>query len=227
MRPSPGTTLRSRTPPGSRASRVLRACALGLSLLAAPLLMGACAGTSDTGGGDDVSSRGGDGLARPDLGSIEPGDAVQGDVFVTWKNLNPRNPDVTQTLVNESSEAGQQLRSGKVSSSAVRVISDADMGTLLLKLKDIGFYDQATRGVGPNSIPQVPGRRGIVLVHDNGTDWGLMLTPGAGGTALPATYRDCKGLILAIHGAVQGLKVEVNVDADRVFSAPPIRMPNR
>lgn len=225
MTSSRGSTLRSRTTPVSRLSRVLRACALGLSLLAAPLLAGACAGTSDAGGG--ASGGGADGLERPNVGDVEPGDPVRGEVFVTWKNLNPRNPDVTQTLVNESSEVGQQLRSGRKSSTAVRVISDADMGTLLLKLKEIGFYDQATRGVGPNSIPQVPGRRGIVLVHDNGTDWGLMLTPGAGGTPLPATYRDCKGLVLAIHGAVQGLEVQVNVDTDRVFSAPPIRMPNR
>ncbi len=216
MRPRESRSRRARR---SCTRRFARGLVLAATLLATPWLAGACAG-----GG--ASSSPGE-LARPDVGEIERGEAVSGEIAVTWKNLHPRNPDVIQTLVNESSEAGRQLRSGRASSTTVRVISDADMGTLLDKLRDLGFFEQATRGVGLRNVPQVAGRRGIVVVHDNGTDWGLTLTPGAGGTALPATYRDCKGLILAVHGAVQGLEVQVNVDADRVFSAPPIRMPRR
>jgi len=203
--------------PRRRRAGLLRAAAAAACVLAAGLLAAACA--SD-GGGSGASRTA---LARPAVSDIEPGDPVSGEVAVTWMNLDARYSDVTQTLVNESSGAGQQLMSGRASSTSVRVISDADMGTLLGELRDRGFYDHATRGVGLRNIPQVPGRRGIVVVHDNGTDWGLMLTPGAGATQLPATYRDCKGLIMAVHGAVQGLEVQVNVDADRVFSKPPTR----
>lgn len=203
----------------------LRAAALGACLLVLPGALAACA-SSGGGGGSGSSARSGE-LERPDVGEIEKGDPAHGEVAVTWKNLNPRNPDVTQTLVNESSEYGQALRSGRITSSTVRVLSDLDMGTLLKKLREIGFFEHATAGVGLTNIPQVAGRRGIVVVHDNGKDWGLMLTPGAGGTDIPETYRDSKGLILAVHGAVQGLEVQVNVDEDRVFSAPPITMPRR
>ena len=131
------------------------------------------------------------------------------------------------TLVNASSQYGRALRSGRETSTEVRVLSDADMGTLIGELEDRGFFDHATKGLGIENIPNVPGRRGIVVLHDNGNDYGLMLVPGAGGTGLPESYRDCKALVLAIHGSVQGLEVRVNEDADKLFSAPPIRMPRR
>jgi hypothetical protein len=200
---------------------------LTLSLLAAATLSAGCAGTGGGGGSSDGDSSGGDGLAKPAAGSIDPGDPVSGEVAVTWKNLNPSSPDVTQTLVNESSEYGQALQSGRVTSTTVRVLSDADMGTLLGMLEEIGFFEHATRNVGLTNIPEVPSRKGIVVVHNNGKDWGLMLSPGAAGTGLPETYRDCKGLVMKVHASVQGLEVQVNVDADRVFSAPPIKMPRR
>ena len=145
-----------------RSARLRRFAAL-LCLAAAAFLAPACAGGgSDGGSGDGGESRAAVGaLDRPSGGSVEPGDPVNGEVAVTWRNLNPKNPAVTQILVNESSEFGQALRSGRTTSTEVRVLSDADMGTLIGELEDRGFFDHATRGIGAENIPNVPGRRGI------------------------------------------------------------------
>jgi hypothetical protein len=195
------------------------ACLVAVSFFAT-----ACAGggSSSVDGGDGIES-----LERPSVGTVEPGEPVNGEVAVSWVNLRAESMAVRMTLVSASSEAGQMLRSGRATSTEVRVLSDADMGTLLGELEDRGFYEHSTRGIGLENIPNVPGRRGIVVVHDNGKDYGLMLVPGGGATPLPASYRDCKALVLAVHGQIQGLEVRINADADRVFSAPPIRMPRR
>ena len=195
----------------------LRTAATALLLVAAL----AVSGCGSTGGG------GGAVLAKPNIGTIEPGEAVTGNASATWKNLDPRNPEVTQTLVNASSEAGRALRSGRVSSSEVRVVSDEVMGTLLGELEDAGFFEHATPGMNLDNLPATPGRRGVVIVTRDGRSWGLVLAPGTGSTPIPATYRDCKALILAVHMSVQGLEVQVDVDENEVFSAPPIRMPRR
>lgn len=202
----------------------IRCAAALLCVVAATLVVPACAGGGGGAGGGSPSI--GE-LERPSIGPVEPGDPVRGEVAVTWQNLNPRAQPLKLVLVNESSEAGKMLRSGKANSSEIRVLSDVDMGTLIGQLKERGFYENATKGIGIENIPNVGGRRGIVVLHDNGIDYGLMLVPGAGGTPLPAAYRDCKALVLRIHGMLPGYDLIINADPDRVFSAPPIRMHRR
>ncbi len=192
-----------------------------LSLVACAALCVTAAACASGGG-----SSGGE-LERPEARPVRQGDAVSGEVFVSWRNLDPRNPAVTQTIVNESSELGRALASGRKNSADVRVLGDADMGTLLAQLEDIGFFRYATEGMGLDNAPDVPGRRGIVVVERDGRTWGLMLTPGAGRTPIPAAYRDAKGVILVAHSSLPGMDVKVNVDADRVFSAPPIGLKRR
>lgn len=193
-----------------------------LGLAAALFALGACASGS-SGDTDGAEPRASDGGTR----TVERGEAVGGNTMVTWKNLDPRNPDVTWGLVNESSEMGQKLRSGRASSTEIRVMSDTDMGTLINELRKAGFFENATRGLGLANVPDVPGRKGIVVVSQDGVEQGLMLTPNLGGTSIPVAYRDSKQLIGAVHGALQGFEVRVNQDADRVFQAPPIRMRTR
>ncbi len=191
------------------------------ALLAASFVMSGC--------GSDGATRGGGSHVGAALGGVgfEPGDAVSDEVSVTWKNLDPGNPPVTQTLVNASSETGRLLKSGRASSTATRVISDQDMGTMLDELEDLDFFDHATSGLGLTNAPSTTGRRGIVVVTRGAKTWGMMLTPGMGQTPVPKVYTDCKKLIFAVHGAVQGFEVKINADPDRVFSAPSIRMKRR
>ena len=67
------------------------------------------------------------------------------------------------------------------------------------------------------------GRKGIVVVEQDGRSHGLMLTRNMGKTRIPKVYVDSKGLVLKWHGQLQGFEVRVNTDADRVFRAQPIR----
>ena len=215
-----------------------------LLLLAAALAAGGC--SSDTaskgggsGGGDDESAllREGDGTGRQGShvaaamggteGGYEAAEAVSDNVRVTWRNLDDRNPAVTQSLVNASSEMGRQLRSGRISSTATRVLSDEDMGALLDELDDIGFFDVAKPGLRFDDPPDVNGVRGIVTVERNGRAEGILMTTGLAGTDIPETYVKSKQLVFAVHSAVQGYEVRVNQDPDRVFQAPKARLRRR
>lgn len=192
-----------------------------LGLAAAMLAFGACASGSSSSDNRAPAESGSDAaVVRP----VERGEATGGNTVVTWKNLDPRNPDVTWSLVNETSDVGAKLRSGRATSTEIRVMSDVDMGTLLNELRKAGFFENATRGLGLGNIPDVPGRKGIVVVSQDGVDHGLMLTPNLGGTTVPVAYRDSKQLVGAVHNALQGFEVRVNQDTDRVFQAPSPKM---
>lgn len=165
----------------------------------------------------------------PDPGDFREVDAVSGNYSVTWKNLNPAGDPVVQTLVNETSEIGVKIKSGRATSSTIRVVSDEQMGSLVDKLREMSYFDHATPGVGLDNVPDVPNRRGIVAVDEDGDRSALIFTLHMGNTPVPTVYRDCKSVILRVHGAAQGgMEVRAgrgeSVDADRLFKGPKIKM---
>lgn len=190
---------------------------LALLLLCAGGLAAGCASDGGSGGGAGEESG-----AAPSGGTWEDGEPVRGNVSVTWKNLNPANPAASASLVNESSEIGQKLKSGAASSSEIRVVSDAQMGGLLAQLKKLGFFQHATDGLGLDNVPNVEGQRGIVVVTQDGRSKGLMLTTHLGPGPVPQTYRDSKNVVLFAHSQVPGFDVKANIGApdERVFTAP-------
>jgi hypothetical protein len=193
------------------------------SILAVPLLLacGLAAGcaSDDAPGGSGSGDESG---AVSSGGNWEDGEAVRGNVSVTWKNLNPANPSASASLVNESSEIGQKLKSGRASSSEIRVVTDAQMGGLLAQLKKLGFFQYATDGMGLDNLPDVAGQRGIVVVTQDGHSKGLMLTTNIGPGPVPTAYRDSKNVVLFAHSQVPGFDVKSGVGApdERVFTAP-------
>jgi hypothetical protein len=184
---------------------------------------GLAAGCASDGGPTSPGGGSGDAAdSAPTGGTWEDGEAVRGNVSVTWKNLNPANPPASASLVNESSEIGQKLKSGRASSSEIRVVSDAQMGGLLAQLKKLGFFQYATDGLGLDNLPSVAGPRGIVVVSQDGHSKGLMLTTNLGPGPVPEAYRDSKSVVIIAHSQVQGFDVKANVGApdERVFTAP-------
>jgi hypothetical protein len=199
--------------------------------LAAALFAASCSSTEGS-PGDSTSGASGKRLEALDEGSgsqasgnWEDGAAVRGDVSVSWKNLDPRNPLAAHSLVNESSEIGRKLRGGKATSSEIRVIGDLEMGRLLAELKKIGFFDHATDNLSLANVPEVPGRRGVVVVTQDGRSKGLMLTTNLGTGPIPKTYVESKRVVLAVHSQVQGFDVRVGTGAadEGVLSVPPPR----
>ena len=197
---------------------LLRPSIAALGIVLAALIPGGCAG-----GGAD----GGVAFSAPDIEEFEDADPVSGNVRVTWRNLEPRHPDFTGSLVNASSEAGQRLRSGRASSSITKVLEDEEMGKLIKALENEGFFQYATEGLGLSNVPDHEGQKGILVVDRDGTTKGLMLTRNLGGTQIPRVYTDCKSLFLAIHGKVSGYEIRINADVERVFQSPKIRMNRR
>lgn len=186
------------------------------SLVACLLLLAAC---GSSGGSTSAGE-----WERPDVDVPDSAEPVRGEVRVHWQNLDPRHPVVPHVLVNRSSEFGGRLATGQTTSSTTRVMSDEDMGRLIEALRGVGFFEHATAGLNLDTVPDLPGQKGIVVVHQDGASHGLMLTRNLGGTPIPAVYRDAKGLILTIHGQIYSPEIRVNVDEDRIFKAPPIRM---
>lgn len=156
----------------------------------------------------------------------EDGEPVQGNVLVAWKNLDPAYQSAAVGLVNESSEIGQKLKSGKSTSSEIRVLSDREMGGLLQQLAQLGFFKYATEGLSLDTIPERTGKKGIVVVTQDGRAQGLLLTLNLGTSPVPKAYADSKKIILFAHSQVQGFDVKVGAgEADeRIFSAPPPRL---
>jgi len=153
------------------------------------------------------------------------GDPVQGEVTVAWQNLDPKYPAARVGLVNESSTIGQKLKSGKAKSSEIRVLTDAEMGGLLAKMTELGFFQYATDGLALDNTPDVQGKRGVVVVTQDGHSKGLMLTTNLGMSPVPKAYADNKKLVLFAHSQVPGYDVKASIGApdERIFSAPPIR----
>jgi hypothetical protein len=207
----------------ARLVRPFRTCVP--ALLAALALAGGCAG----GGGASVrTSLDGDG--RPM--SVPSGQAVQGDVLVVMRTYQPGHPTATMALVNESSERGRKLQSGRASSTEVRVVTDEQMGTLLAALDQQGFGAHAQPGVTLESVPDDPRRRGVLLVEHNGQTRGILFGTDRFGTReskapVPTVYTDCKRLVWALHSSVPGYAVSASTnpaDVERLFSAPRIKL---
>lgn len=189
-----------------------------LALLALPFAAGGCA--SDEGGGDPAV----DGSHLP----FVVGEPVTGNVHVTLRTWNPNTGEPsTHALVNESSEVGTKIRSGRASSTVTRVIGDEEMGSLLATMDEIGFSGVAEAGVTLESLPPDARRRGVIVVERDGSPAGLVFAPNMGTTAVPKVYRDCKGLILKVHMSVPGYAISAgtgDADPERTFQAPPIKM---
>lgn len=199
--------------------RFVRCVLPAVALVAAALCAAGCASDEKR----SSASRSADEIPdAPSGGTWDDGEPVKGNVSVTWKNLNPASPAASNSLVNESSEIGQKLKSGKANSSEIRMITDAQMGGLLAQLKQLGFFDRATDGLGLDNIPDVPGRRGIVVVTRDGRSVGLMLTTNLGPGPVPTTYRDAKNVVLFAHSQVRGFDVKASTGApdETLFSAP-------
>jgi hypothetical protein len=195
----------------------------GILGVAALLVLPGCGlfGGSGSGGG------GGGGAA----GDLAPAKAVQGNVMVTLRTYHPNAPTTTMALVNASSESGRRLASGKATSREIRVITDDDMGRLLAEMDRRGFSGQARAGLTLAQLTDNPSRRGVILVEENGSSRGIEFSTGAGGTALPTVYTECKKLVWGVHMAVPGFEVRATtdnaMDAENVFQAPPARLPRR
>jgi hypothetical protein len=156
--------------------------------------------------------------------SVQAGEPVTGNVYVTWKNLNPASRAGAFSLVNQSSEYGRKLTSGKATSTEIRVIDDVQMGTLVAELRRVGFFQFAKPGLGLGNIPEGASRSGVVVVQQDGKDLGLLFRATGPGPEANA-YTECKKLVLAVHGSVPSFEVRVGSGegSDRVFEAPPIK----
>ena len=196
--------------------KVVRHLAAALALAPALVLVSAC--SSDAG-----AKSGGPAVESPSGESFDDGEPVHGDVAVTWKNLNPANPPASASLVNESSEVGQKLKSGKANSSVIRVLTDAQMGGLLAALEKDGFFQYATDGMGLDTVPDLAGRKGVIVVTQDGRSKGLLSLPGTGAGPVPKVFYNSKMLIIGIHSQLPGAEVRAGIGEpdERIFTAPP------
>ena len=198
----------------------------------APFLVLACAaalaacGRTGTSGGRSIDM--GDSSGGASLEGVHP---VKGNVQVVLRTWNPEHPELgpsTYALVNTSSESGRKLASGKATSTVIRPISDEQMGALLAAIDQKGFSTHAKSGVTLEGLSPDSRRRGVIIVDDNGTTRGLEMLAQAnlGGTPIPTVFRDCKMIIVQIHGTIQGYEARVSTSPadDRTFQAPPVRM---
>lgn len=188
--------------------------------LAATLPLAACSSDesfSGTSPGGQAASGGGS-----TSGTWDESTPVSGDVQVAWKNLDPANPPAAVGLVNESSATGQKLKSGHATSSQVRVLSDAQMGGLLAALDKTGFFRYATDGISLDNLPNVPNRKGVVVVTRDGHSVGLVMTTNLGTSPVPKAYSDSKNTIIYAHGQVAGYEAKASIGEsdERIFSAP-------
>ena len=190
-------------------------------VLAVSLPLAACSSgesyESSSSSGDSVAAAG-----APAGDSWDESTAVSGDVQVAWKNLDPDNPPAAVGLVNESSETGQKLKSGRATSSQVRVLTDHQMGGLLAMLDKVGFFRHATEGLSLDNLPTVPGRKGVVVVTRNGRSVGLLMTTALGTSPIPKAYTDSKNMVIHAHGQVPGFEAKASIGEsdERIFSAP-------
>jgi hypothetical protein len=145
------------------------------------LLPAACGSGASGNGGEPMIGAGATLVDR-----IEDGDPVSGNVQVTWRNLDPNNRDVVISLVNESSEYGQRLRSGRSTSTVTRVATDQQMGQLVATLRELGFYTHASPMV-LGALPEEQGRKGAVVVQQGDQSVGIMLVSklGLAGSQVP------------------------------------------
>lgn len=161
-------------------------------------------------------------------GTWEEGDPVAGDWSISWKNLDPKYPATTVSIVNASSEIGRKLLAG-ASSSEIRVASDAQMGALVSELRKLGFFEHAVAGLALDSVPDVPGKKGVVVLQQDGAARGLLLTTQMGRSAVPQTYANCKKFVITAHMQLQGFDVKASLGPgdERILTAPPPKMPRR
>ena len=185
----------------------------------AALFASACGTTGSSGPLSDSQGAG-------DRGSAPK---VTGNVQITLQLQPPGKPVVTIALVNETSEIGRRITSGKASSTSIRVIDDVAMATLIAAMDDQGFSERATPGVSFQNLRDYPGRRGVLVLDQSGSTRAIDFGTGLGDGPIPKTYVECKKLVMAVHGAVGGFEVRSTTsdEADRTFQAPKAQMPRR
>jgi hypothetical protein len=196
--------------------------ALAGTLLAGGAVAG-CGGTQSAAGTPAGLGGGGEPLA--DLSNVKP---VTGNVQVTLR-LTPAGRQVTTiALVNESSETGRKLSTGRATSAQIRVLDDLGMGRLIAELNARGFAANSSPGMTLENLRDYSGRRGVIIVDDGGSTRGIDFGTGTGGGALPNAYVECKKLIMGVHGALQGFEVRASTDAaddpERQFGGGTIKM---
>lgn len=205
----------SRSP---RRSALRAAGALAAALLCASPLAG-CGGTGS--GSAAGWHMGGSSEPIADLSNVQP---VKGNVQITVR-LSPKDKDVsTFALVNESSEIGKKLSTGRATSAQIRFLDDLAMGRLLAEMNARGFAAQSSPGLTLENLPVYPGRRGVIIVEQDGATRGIDFGTGTGGGALPKTFVDCKQLIMGVHGSLSGFEVRASTDpvrdGERQFGDP-------
>lgn len=220
MSPAPS---RSPRPSVARATRTVRAIGALAALFVGAALVAGCGGTGSSGGSGGGLSGGGEPLA--DLSNVQP---VKGNVQVTLR-LSPADRPVTMfALVNESSEIGKKLASGRATSAQIRVLDDLAMGRLLAEMNARGFAANSSPGLSLDNLREYSGRRGVIVVDQGGTTRGIDFGTGTGGGALPNAYVECKKLIMGVHGSLQGFEVRASTnpdsDAERQFGGGDIKM---
>lgn len=220
MSPAPS---RSPRPSALRAARTVRAIGALAALFVGAALVAGCGGTGSSGATGGGLGGGGEPLA--DLSNVQP---VKGNVQVTLR-LSPADRPVTMfALVNESSEIGKKLTSGRATSAQIRVLDDLAMGRLLAEMNARGFAANSSPGLSLDNLREYSGRRGVIVVDQGGTTRGIDFGTGTGGGALPNAYVECKKLIMGVHGSLQGFEVRASTnpdsDAERQFGGDPIKM---
>lgn len=194
----------------------LPSLALVLVLAASVAACGSTGGSSGGGGG----------------GAYANAPAAKGNVQVVIRTWDPRTAqsNMTASLVNESSDAGRKLRSGRASSTVVRVLDDVQMGAILAALDKEGFATTARDGVTLDGLRPDAERRGVIIVERDGVSRGIDFVAGRDQGSLPSVYVECKRIILAAHASIPGYEARVSTgtedDPSRVFQspkAPPIR----
>ena len=189
------------------------------AVLAPVVLAAGCAGDGGSGIDDPVLQ--GQGI------EVVEGAPVAGNVHVQLRTWDPdTGKAATFVLVNASSEAGQKLRSGRATSTVTRVLDDDGMGSLLATLEENGFTGVAADGVTLDNLEPDSRRKGVIVVERDGASRGLVSEPNVGRT-VATVFRDCKVLILQVHGSIPGSAASASTgesNPDRTFQAPPIRM---
>jgi hypothetical protein len=195
---------------------------LAVPLLALALLLGGPAGCAGDGGSSiDDPLLEGQGI------EVVEGAPASGNVHVTLRTWDPdTGREATFVLVNATSEVGQKLRSGRATSTVTRVLDDDGMGSLLATLDQNGFAGVSADGVSLDTLGPDSRRKGVIVVERDGSPRSLVSESNVGKT-VATVFRDCKVLILQVHGSIPGAAASASTgdsDPERTFQAPPIKM---
>jgi len=158
---------------------------------------------------------------------VVEGAPVTGNVHVQLRTWDPETGKAaTFVLVNASSEAGRKIRSGRATATVTRVLDDDGMGSLLATLDENGFAGVAADGITLEGLEPDSRTKGVIVVERDGASRGVVSKPNVGRSVATA-FRDCKLLILQVHGSIPGSAVSASTgesEGERTFQGDPIKM---